>query len=140
MRRRRDPRLGVADCCGLRTIIGDSGRMGRLLRKDVAPSASPVFLRRWTTSRPRGTLSGATHAHGAGRVLRIRKGDRTYRPRGGLVGSLFTLVGAVLAVAGPATVYADPGDLDPSFSRDGRVLTDIAGDDKATAIATQPDG
>jgi uncharacterized delta-60 repeat protein len=37
-------------------------------------------------------------------------------------------------------VYADPGDLDPSFSRDGRVLTGIAGDDKATAIAIQPDG
>ncbi len=46
----------------------------------------------------------------------------------------------MLAVAVPATVYAEAGDLDPSFSRDGRVLTDIGGDDKATAIAIQPDG
>ena len=54
--------------------------------------------------------------------------------------ALSALVGTVLAVAAPATVYAEAGDLDPNFLSRRRVLTDIAGDDKATAIAIQPDG
>jgi uncharacterized delta-60 repeat protein len=59
-----------------------------------------------------------------------------------MVGSLITLIGLALPVMmGASTAYAGPGDLDPSFSRDGRVLTDIAGgDDTATAVAIQPDG
>ena len=72
--------------------------------------------------------------------MEVHPGDRRSRARSGLVVALFALVGTVLAVAAPATVYAEAGDLDPSFSRDGRVLTDIGGDDKATAIAIQPDG
>jgi uncharacterized delta-60 repeat protein len=72
--------------------------------------------------------------------LGVRLRARRCRPGSGLVGSIFTLIGALLAVAGPATAYAGPGDLDGSFSRDGRVLTDIAGDDTATAVAVQPDG
>jgi uncharacterized delta-60 repeat protein len=44
-------------------------------------------------------------------------------------------------MATASTAYAEPGDLDPGFSRDGRVLTDIAsGRDVATAVAVQADG
>jgi uncharacterized delta-60 repeat protein len=71
-----------------------------------------------------------------------RPEKRRHWPCAGAVGFLSALIGlaglAVLAVASPA--QAAPGDLDGSFSRDGRVLTDIGGDDKATAIAIQPDG
>jgi uncharacterized delta-60 repeat protein len=61
--------------------------------------------------------------------------------RGGSFRALIAPIGAAaLVLAGTATAYADPGDLDPSFSRDGRVLTDIAGGrDVATAVAVQPD-
>jgi uncharacterized delta-60 repeat protein len=59
-----------------------------------------------------------------------------------MVGSVITLIALALPVMmGASTAYAGPGDLDPSFSRDGRVLTDIVGgDDTATAVAIQPDG
>jgi uncharacterized delta-60 repeat protein len=47
----------------------------------------------------------------------------------------------VLLLAVVPKADAAPGDLDPTFSGDGKVLTDIAGDDDgASAIAIQPDG
>ena len=76
------------------------------------------------------------------RGLGERREDRRCRGRGRAVASLVTLIGLALSVsAGASTAYAAPGDLDGSFSHDGRVLTDIAGgDDTATAVAIQPDG
>jgi uncharacterized delta-60 repeat protein len=70
-----------------------------------------------------------------------REGNRGRWGGGGSARALVTLVvcsAVLLAVA--STACADPGDADPSFSRDGRVLTDIRGDDTATAVAVQPDG
>jgi uncharacterized delta-60 repeat protein len=47
----------------------------------------------------------------------------------------------VLLLAAAPSAHAAPGDLDPTFSDDGKVLSDIAGgDDGASAIAVQPDG
>lgn len=39
-----------------------------------------------------------------------------------------------------AKATADPGDLDPSFDGDGRVLTDFRGFDRASALIVQRDG
>jgi uncharacterized delta-60 repeat protein len=48
-------------------------------------------------------------------------------------------VALLLATASPAA--APPGDLDPSFDGDGKVLTDfVSGFDQARGIAIQPDG
>jgi uncharacterized delta-60 repeat protein len=47
-----------------------------------------------------------------------------------------TLMTAV--VVGPAS--AADGDLDPSFSGDGRVVSDFGGDERAEGVAVQPDG
>jgi uncharacterized delta-60 repeat protein len=44
---------------------------------------------------------------------------------------------ATVSGAGPA---GSPGDLDPSFSGDGRVTTDLGDQDDATGVAVQPDG
>jgi uncharacterized delta-60 repeat protein len=50
------------------------------------------------------------------------------------------ITGVVLFMMVPRAEAA-PGDLDPTFSGDGKVLTDIAGgDDGASAVAIQPDG
>ncbi len=64
------------------------------------------------------------------------------RPRDLAAASFAALVGfAALLLAGASTASAAPGDLDWSFSRDGRVLTDVAGGDAgANAVAIQPDG
>ncbi|WP_330264734.1 calcium-binding protein [Streptomyces griseorubiginosus] len=40
----------------------------------------------------------------------------------------------------PGTAAAAPGDLDTSFSGDGKVLTRFADDDQANDVAVQPDG
>jgi uncharacterized delta-60 repeat protein len=48
------------------------------------------------------------------------------------------LVALVALFAGPA--LAAPGDLDPSFSGDGKTTIDYGGDDAANAVAVQPDG
>ena len=57
-------------------------------------------------------------------------------------GSTVTLGGAlvvIIATASPGA--AAPGDLDPSFGRDGKVTTDFAGGgDQAQAVAIQGDG
>ncbi|MER6346682.1 CARDB domain-containing protein [Streptomyces sp. NPDC001595] len=49
-----------------------------------------------------------------------------------------TVLALVLTL--PGTAAAAPGDLDPTFSGDGKVLTDLADDDQARDVAVQPDG
>lgn len=49
-------------------------------------------------------------------------------------------VGLTLVLVLPGTAIAAPGDLDPAFSGDGRVLTDFADGDQARDVAVQPDG
>ena len=46
---------------------------------------------------------------------------------------------SLMATAIPA-LAATAGDLDPSFSGDGRQTTEFAGRSDASAIAVQPDG
>lgn len=48
--------------------------------------------------------------------------------------------GALLTVTLCQTVHAAPGDLDPSFDADGKVLTDFRGSSTASAVVVQPDG
>ncbi len=71
-------------------------------------------------------------------------GDRRRKPSGRkAVGLLAATTGAVLlaVLAVAPDAQAAPGDLDPSFSRNGKVLIDFAGgDDGASAVAVQPDG
>ncbi|MFD7260738.1 calcium-binding protein [Streptomyces sp. NPDC059874] len=45
-----------------------------------------------------------------------------------------------LVLALPGTAMAAPGDLDPSFSGDGRVLTDFGSTDSGSEAALAPDG
>ena len=52
--------------------------------------------------------------------------------------TLFAVAMFVLVLAGPAA--AAPGDLDLTFSDDGRQVTDFGGDDAATSLALPPDG
>uniref|UniRef100_A0AAU1ZYW0 Calcium-binding protein n=1 Tax=Streptomyces sp. NBC_00093 TaxID=2975649 RepID=A0AAU1ZYW0_9ACTN len=49
-------------------------------------------------------------------------------------------VGLALVLVLPGTALAAPGDLDPTFSGDGKVLTDFADGDQARDVAAQPDG
>lgn len=49
-------------------------------------------------------------------------------------------VGLALVLVLPGTAIAAPGDLDPTFSSDGKVLTDFADGDQARDVAVQPDG
>ena len=47
----------------------------------------------------------------------------------------------MIAAAGmPASASAAPGDLDVSFSGDGKQTTDFGGSDAAAAVAVQADG
>ena len=52
---------------------------------------------------------------------------------------LFMLLSALL-LALPVPALAAPGDLDPSFDGDGKVLTDFRGFEHANALVVQPDG
>lgn len=61
---------------------------------------------------------------------------RTWAARTGTVAA--TVVALVLTL--PGTAAAAPGDLDPTFSGDGKVLTGIADDDRANDVAVQSDG
>ncbi|WP_405821563.1 calcium-binding protein [Streptomyces sp. NBC_01390] len=49
-------------------------------------------------------------------------------------------IGLALVLTLPGTAIAAPGDLDPTFSGDGKVLTGFADDDQARDVAVQPDG
>ncbi|WP_330288120.1 calcium-binding protein [Streptomyces sp. NBC_00576] len=49
-------------------------------------------------------------------------------------------IGLALVLTLPGTAIAAPGDLDPTFSGDGKVLTGIADDDQARDVAVQSDG
>src|SRR5687768_12175619 len=51
-----------------------------------------------------------------------------------------TLCAALLAVGTGQVTQAAPGDLDPSFDADGRVLTNLSLSENALALVAQPDG
>jgi uncharacterized delta-60 repeat protein len=55
-------------------------------------------------------------------------------------GRLLAAAVAALALAVPVAARAAPGDLDRSFSGDGRLITPIGSDTRGTAVAVQPDG
>ncbi|MFF7389287.1 calcium-binding protein [Streptomyces scabiei] len=68
-----------------------------------------------------------------------RSGERPRRSSRARAGTVAATVLALL-LSFPGTAAAAPGDLDPSFSGDGRVLTGFADDDHAGDVAVQPDG
>jgi uncharacterized delta-60 repeat protein len=73
------------------------------------------------------------------RPARRRHGERHRRflpARAGTVAA--TVLALVLTL--PGTAAAAPGDLDPAFSGDGRVVTGFADDDRASDVAVQADG
>src|SRR5689334_529639 len=55
-------------------------------------------------------------------------------------GMLAAVTVAVLGLAPAAQAVAAPGDLDVSFSGDGKQTTDFGGADAAAAVAVQADG
>ncbi|UUU28734.1 calcium-binding protein [Streptomyces sp. CA-210063] len=61
---------------------------------------------------------------------------RSLPARAGTVAA--TVLALILTL--PGTAAAAPGDLDPTFSGDGKVLTGFADDDRANDVAVQPDG
>ncbi|MFF2777129.1 calcium-binding protein [Streptomyces sp. NPDC058052] len=64
---------------------------------------------------------------------------RTPWPRAGRAGAVgATALALVLGL--PAVATAAPGDLDPAFDGDGRVVTDLGGYAGAEGMAVQPDG
>ncbi|MBZ3905939.1 DUF11 domain-containing protein [Streptomyces griseiscabiei] len=67
---------------------------------------------------------------------------RGVRPRRAFPARAATVAATVLALllTFPGTATAAPGDLDPAFGGDGRLLTDLADDDRAHDVAVQPDG
>jgi uncharacterized delta-60 repeat protein len=54
--------------------------------------------------------------------------------------SAIALIAAMVGVVFPALAQAAPGDLDPTFSTDGKQTTDFGGNELATAMALQGDG
>ena len=54
--------------------------------------------------------------------------------------SAIALIAAMVGVVFPALAQAAPGDLDPTFSSDGKQTTDFGGNELATAMALQGDG
>jgi uncharacterized delta-60 repeat protein len=55
-------------------------------------------------------------------------------------GPITTLLSLLLTFAFVSAPHALPGDLDTSFSTDGRVITDVPGDGRANAVAIQDNG
>ena len=51
-----------------------------------------------------------------------------------------TLAAALLVSAVTGVAVAADGDLDPTFSDDGRVVSDLGFDDRADGVAVQPNG
>lgn len=72
------------------------------------------------------------------RPARRRHGERrrSLLARSGTVAA--TVLALVLTL--PGTAAAAPGDLDPGFSGDGKVVTGFADDDRANDVAVQSDG
>src|SRR5262245_51718892 len=70
------------------------------------------------------------------RSTRVRA-PRSTRAR---VAAATALVTLMLAWPSPHTVLAADGDLDATFDGDGKVTTDSGGQDRAFAVAVQPDG
>ncbi|MFI9152156.1 calcium-binding protein [Streptomyces sp. NPDC053367] len=67
---------------------------------------------------------------------RARRGPGSLLARAGTVAA--TVLALVLTL--PGTANAAPGDLDPTFGGDGKVLAPLAGDDYAHDVAVQSDG
>ncbi|WP_055523290.1 DUF11 domain-containing protein [Streptomyces graminilatus] len=65
-------------------------------------------------------------------LSRLRRGSSSVAAAAGLAVALVLVL--------PGTALAAPGDLDPTFSGDGKVLTSLADDDQARDVAVQPDG
>ncbi|MEV0175179.1 calcium-binding protein [Streptomyces sp. NPDC050803] len=67
---------------------------------------------------------------------------RAWRRRLPLVARAGTVAATVLALVLtlPGTAAAAPGDLDPAFSGDGKVLADFGYDETGNDVALQPDG
>ncbi|PBC62611.1 calcium-binding protein [Streptomyces sp. Tue6028] len=77
-------------------------------------------------------------------ISHLRPALREYRGRRrrsrSVLAGLVAATGLALVLALPGTAAAAPGDLDPAFSGDGKVLTDFAGTDYADDVKVQPDG
>ncbi|HKP53934.1 MAG TPA: S-layer homology domain-containing protein [Chloroflexia bacterium] len=58
------------------------------------------------------------------------------------IGAMLGLIAAfvMFLAVGLSTVYADDGDLDPTFDGDGKVTTDFGGTEQALDLAVQADG
>ncbi|WP_030862032.1 DUF11 domain-containing protein [Streptomyces sp. NRRL F-2747] len=74
-----------------------------------------------------------THTH-------LRPARRRRRGPGGTTGVLAAALGLALVLALPGSALAAPGDLDPSFGPDGRVVTPFPGYAEGHDIARQADG
>ncbi|MEU9144282.1 calcium-binding protein [Streptomyces sp. NPDC048349] len=61
------------------------------------------------------------------------------RRRAGRIGAV-SAAALALALSLSAVASAAPGDLDPAFSGDGKVITDVTGYENVTGMAVQPDG
>ncbi|MFD7261650.1 delta-60 repeat domain-containing protein [Streptomyces sp. NPDC059874] len=51
-----------------------------------------------------------------------------------------TAAGLALVLSLPGVATAAPGDLDPTFGGDGKVITDVTGYETTGGMAVQPDG
>ncbi|WP_328619641.1 calcium-binding protein [Streptomyces sp. NBC_00354] len=74
-----------------------------------------------------------THAH-------LRAAQRWRRRPGRTTGTLAAALGLALVLALPGAALAAPGDLDPAFGADGRVVTSFPGFAEGHDIARQADG
>ncbi|WP_327360960.1 calcium-binding protein [Streptomyces sp. NBC_01296] len=74
-----------------------------------------------------------THAH-------LRPAGRRRRRPGRTTGVLAAALGLALVLALPGAAVAAPGDLDPTFGPDGRVVTSFPGSAEGHDIARQADG
>lgn len=61
------------------------------------------------------------------------------RRRSGRIGAV-TAAGLALVLSLPGVATAAPGDLDPTFSGDGKVVTDVTGWETVSGTVVQPDG
>ncbi|MFF5971457.1 calcium-binding protein [Streptomyces sp. NPDC012769] len=82
------------------------------------------------------------HAHPHPRTKERRRRGRAGRAGAPAVlgTALGTALGLAFALVVPGTAVAAPGDLDPTFGADGRVITSITNYAEGHDIARQPDG